>query len=86
MTGITEIPNGLRYNKRLIWQPPYSPQCNPVENLWGQIREKWFPNLVFKSMQAVENTLVKALVALENDYHKHIAGFDWIVSIPFNAT
>ena len=72
----------------LIWQPPYSPQCNPVENLWDEIREKWFPNLVFKSMEAVENTLVKALVTLENDHERtqNIAGFDWIVSIPLNAT
>ncbi|UCG66888.1 MAG: transposase [Deltaproteobacteria bacterium] len=30
-------------NIRLIWQPPYSPQCNPVENIWDEIREKWFP-------------------------------------------
>ncbi len=72
----------------LLWQPPYSPQCNPVENLWDEIRKKWFPNLVFKSMQAVENTLVKALVALENDHHRtqHIRGFDWVVGIPLNAT
>ena len=72
----------------LIWQPPYSPQCNPVENLWDEIREKWFPNLVFKSMEAVENTLVKALVTLENDHDRtqHIAGFDWIVRILLNAT
>ena len=75
-------------NIRLIWQPPYSPQCNPVENIWDEIREKWFPNLVFKSMQAVENTLVTALVVLENDNERiqSIAGFEWIVSICLNAT
>jgi len=27
-------------NIHLIWQPPYSPQCNPVENIWDEIREK----------------------------------------------
>ena len=75
-------------NIRLIWQPPYSPQCNPVENIWDEIREKWFPNLVFNSMQAVEDTLVEALVALENDNKRtqSIAGFTWIVSINLNAT
>jgi ABC-type dipeptide/oligopeptide/nickel transport system ATPase subunit len=75
-------------NIRLIWQPPYSPQCNPVENIWDEIREKWFPNLVFNSMQAVEDTLVEALVALENDNERtqSIAGFTWIVSIQLNAT
>ena len=70
-------------NMRLIWQPPYSPQCNPVENIWDEIREKWFPNLVFKTMQAVEDTLVEALVTLENDHARtqSIAGFEWIISI-----
>jgi transposase len=24
---------------RLEWLPPYSPQCNPVEHLWEEIRE-----------------------------------------------
>ena len=71
----------------LIWQPPYSPQCNPAENIWDEIREKWFPNLVFKSMQAVKDTLVEALVTLEADHERtqSIAGFDWIVNIRLNA-
>ena len=77
------IPNNIG----LIWQPPYSPQCNPAENIWDEIREKWFPSLAFKSMQAVEDTLVEALVTLENDNERtqSIAGFEWIVSVPLNA-
>jgi transposase len=75
-------------NIKLEWQPPYSPQCNPVENIWDEIREKWFPNLVFKSLDDVEDTLVEALLALENDSKRTqgIAGFDWLVSINMNAT
>jgi len=74
-------------NIRLIWLPPYSPQCNPVENLWGEIREKWYPNQVFQSLQAVEDTLVEALVTLENDNERvqSITGFDWIISIALKA-
>jgi transposase len=75
-------------NIKLEWQPPYSPQCNPVENLWDEIREKWFPNLVFKSLDDVEDKLVEALLVLENDAERTqgIAGFDWLVSINMNAT
>lgn len=75
-------------NIKLVWLPPYSPQCNPVENIWDEIREKWFPNLVFKSLDAVEDALVEALVSLENDNGRTqgIAGFDWIVNINLNAT
>ena len=73
---------------RLIPLPPYSPQLNPVEHLWEDIREKWFPNLVFDSLQAVEDRLVEALATLENDPQRvaQIAGFDWIISILMKAT
>ena len=47
--------------------PPYSPQLNPVEHMLDEIREKWFANEVFNSLDAVEDRLVEALVALEND-------------------
>ena len=75
-------------NMRLVWLPAYSPQCNPVEHLWDEIREKWFANKVFDSMAAVEDILMDALVTLENDEKKvaGIAGFDWIVSIHLNAS
>lgn len=45
----------------LSWLPPYSPELNPVEHLWDEIREKWFHNRVFKSLEAVETELVQAL-------------------------
>ena len=54
-------------NLRLLPLPPYSPQLNPVEHVWEDIREKWFPNLVFDSLRAVEDRLVQALATLEND-------------------
>jgi transposase len=75
-------------NMRLLPLPPYSPQLNPVEHVWEEIREKWFPNLVFDSLRAVEDRLVEALATLENDPQRvaQVAGFDWIVSILMNAT
>jgi transposase len=74
-------------NIRLVTLPPYSPQLNPVEHLWEEIREKWFANYVFKNMEAVEEALVEALVTLEGDAKlvQGISGFDWIINIPLNA-
>lgn len=71
-------------NVRLSPLPPYSPQLNPVEHLWDEIREKWFPNKVFHSMSAVESTLMEALSTLENDHSRiqRLMGFEWIVSNP----
>jgi transposase len=44
-------------NRRLIPLPPWSPQLNPVEHLWDEIREKWFGNRVFASLSAVDEQL-----------------------------
>lgn len=75
-------------NMRLVWLPSYSPQCNPVEHIWDEIREKYFPNQVFKNLNAVEDTLVKALISLEKDQERvlGLTGFDWIINISLNAT
>jgi len=74
-------------NMSLYWLPAYSPQCNPVEHLWEEIREKWFENKVFNSLGAVEDVLVAALANLEKDKKKifGLSGFEWIVSIYMNA-
>jgi transposase len=69
-------------NMRLEALPPYSPQLNPVEHIWDEIREKWFANEVFNSLDAGEDRLVEALVALENDRElvASITGLDWFIN------
>jgi transposase len=73
---------------RLEWLPSYSPECNPVEHLWEEIREKWFANRLFQHLDAVEDTLVTALQVLEweTERVRSITGFDWIISTQLNAT
>jgi transposase len=44
-------------NIRLIQQPPYSPELNPVEHVWDDIREKEFANKVFESIESVMDAL-----------------------------
>ena len=75
-------------NMRIIFLPPYSPELNPVEHLWEEIREKWFPNRVFESLDAVESVLVDALHSLEQSPEKvaSITGFDWINNLILKAT
>jgi transposase len=64
---------------RLRWLPPYSPECNPSEHVWEEIREKWFGNRVFESLEEVESTLGVALAALEDapDRIQSLTGFEW---------
>jgi transposase len=75
-------------NMRLEGLPPYSPQLNPVEHLWDEIREKWFANEVFDSLDGVEGRLVEALVALESnqDWVASTTGFDWVINCQLTAT
>lgn len=77
----------LAHNLRLLFLPPYSPELNPQEHVWDELREKFFHNQVFDSLDAVENTLVQALNSLEQqpDRIKSIAGWQWIINAISNA-
>lgn len=75
-------------NIALAHIPPYSPELNPAESPWHEIREKAFPNLVFKSLSGVEDTLEHTLAGMENDpsLGKSPCGYDWIISTLSIAT
>jgi transposase len=68
-------------NIRLVEQPPYSPELNPIEHIWEELREKYFWNETFKSMDAVEETMVTALRTLEEDRKRvqSMTQFPWIM-------
>lgn len=53
-------------NIKLLHLNPYSPELNPVELLWREIRRKYFHNIIFENLDEVENTLQKALA----NYHR----------------
>jgi transposase len=50
----------------LIFLPPYSPELNPVEQLWKGMRSQWFANRFFESMDVLEDALVEALRWVES--------------------
>ncbi len=41
-----KMPNNIYF----ITQPPYSPEVNPTEHIWEEIREKYLHNKVFNSI------------------------------------
>ena len=47
--------------------PPYSPELNPQENLWDEIREKIFKNYALKSMDDVNVKLDEAAFYIERN-------------------
>ena len=52
-------------NIELAFLPPYCPDLNPQEQIWDELREKFFGNKLFKTLQAVVDTAVKGLRFLE---------------------
>jgi len=72
----------LPENVRVISLPPYSPELNPCENSWEDMREKFFKNIVFDSLQTVEDQLVVACNFYEANPRilKSITGWEWILN------
>ena len=54
-------------NIRLLPQPARSPELNPTEHIWEELREKTLPNQSFPSLDALENTLCAGLTQLAAD-------------------
>jgi len=54
-------------NIRLIKQPSHSPELNPAEHLWDDLREKEFHNEAFGSLDQVEHALCDGLRRIEAD-------------------
>jgi len=73
-------------NLRLLRLPPYSPELNPVEHLWDELREKRFHNRVFDSLDALEDHLATALRDLELDHQRvrSIVAWPWIMDALLN--
>ena len=69
-------------NIRLLRLPPYSPELNPCENVWDELREKLFPNRVYSSMEEVINQLKEGLPRLAAKAGKlqSLTGWSWIIN------
>lgn len=75
--GVLNIPNNIK----LAYLPPYCPDLNPSENMWKEIREKFFTNLVFDSLDAVMDKLEEAMIFYQANENivRSITGFNWII-------
>lgn len=72
----------LPENMKLLPLPPYAPELNPVEHVWDELREKAFGNLVFSSLDALEDHLEVSLLAMEHDRQgvRSIVAWPWIIN------
>jgi len=70
-------------NITLLLLPPYSPELNPAEHIWDHLRENYFGNEVFDSLDRVEDTLCSALHDLgkDNKLVSSLTYFDWLKTL-----
>ena len=70
----------LPANIILGFLPPYSPELNPTEHIWDEMREKFFANRIFESMDIVRNQINKAIEHFKKneDLLRSITFWPWI--------
>ena len=62
----------------LLFQPPYSPQVNPIERLWQALKEhfKW---INYESVEELQQDITKYLNKLDTQTIAKITGWKFII-------
>lgn len=58
--------------------PPYTPEMNPIEQIWKQLRSMGFKNEIFKTLNDVVDRLCETINSLTIEQMKSITHRDWI--------
>ena len=65
----------------LIFIPPYTPEMNPIEQIWKGIRKRGFRNEIFHSLDKVIDRLCDVIINLPASAIQSITGRQWILSM-----
>jgi len=68
-------------NIELFFLPPATPEMNPTEQIWKEIRKRGFRNEIFQTLDKVITRLCDTIISLTKETIKSIAGRDWILQI-----
>ena len=68
-------------NIEFTFIPPYTPEMNPIEQVWAEIRKRGFKNKVFKTLEDVVDRLQEVIQGLHWSELKTIVHRDWISAI-----
>ena len=59
--------------------PPYTPEMNPIEQIWKEIRKLGFRNETFATLKHVVDRLCDTICSLSNHVISCITAREWIV-------
>jgi len=68
-------------NITIFYLPAYTPEMNPIEQVWKEVRKDGFKNTLFDTLNKVTDKLSNSLMNLSKDVIKSICGRDWIKSM-----
>ena len=67
-------------NVKIIIQPPYSPELNPVEKLWQYIKRHTIKNRLFEKLSLIENSICEMLKSMTKQQLMTICNANYIKS------
>lgn len=65
----------------LLELSPYTPEMNPIEQIWKEIRKLGFRNEIFESFDQVIECLCQVISSLTHHTIKSITGRSWIMEL-----
>ena len=68
-------------NIRLFFIPPYTPEMNPIEQIWKELRKMGFRNEIFATLEKVVDRLCDVINDLSADVIRSVTGRNWIIEL-----
>ena len=68
-------------NIRLVFIPPYTPEMNPIEQIWKEIRKRGFKNEVFQTLNNVVQRLCSTINSISAQPITSITARNWIIKV-----
>lgn len=65
-------------NIEIIIMPPYSPELNPVERFWQQIKQNTIKNQIYKNIKELKNAVSNFLNSLTAEAVKSICAISYL--------
>ena len=64
----------------LFFIPPYTPEMNPIEQIWKELRKRGFKNEIFATLEKVVLRLCDVISDLPTSLIRSITGRNWILN------
>jgi len=71
----------IPHNIKLFYLPPRTPEMNPIEQIWKEIRKRGFKNVMFDSIDAVIKKFWDVVDNLERSVIISITLREWIMQL-----